>query len=601
MALATNIQAHWKFDESSGDATDSKNGNTAVNTSVTYGTGKLNNCAIYNGSAYHTVSDHSTIKPTNAISISLWVNITSTSSYQMLLAKGENASDTRSYEVRCYGTTTQLEMQLRAGGGSYINFRSTTALTTGVWYHVVFTRTGTTNKIYINGVEETLAANSTHSGDIDYSTDALWFGQRNGSYRFNGKLDEISLFNVALTADNAKELFNSGRANAYPHTDTPSLYGGVAYYKLDESSGNAVDSINSNTLTNTNTVTYVAGKINNGADFGTANTNKKLTIASNLGITNGAMSISCWVKLNTEIASGTFGFVQKGNATNHVQYIIAYEYNGGSRRIVFNRQKQNVSNNIVTNTVAMGTSNYYHLVLTYDGSTLEGYVNGTSVGTLSTTGDGSGSGLNQFDIGEGGMYAGTSYASIDADEVFVVARAFTSTEVTALYASGSGNQYPFSNPNATVTPSAVTGTFAIPSATITSNATVSPSFVNATFTVQNPTITAGATITQGVFTGTFAIPAYSITTADTTVYPDVVNATFAIPAYTPSAIQNTEVLPSTVNATFSIPAYTVSTTANPTIAPDTVNATFSILTYSVLGDFWNNKFSDSPDSWNNKY
>lgn len=443
MALSTNLQAYWKFDETSGDAIDSKNGNTAVNTSVTYGSGKLNNCAIYNGSAYHTVADNSTLKPTNAISISMWVNITSTSSYQMLLAKGENAGDTRSYEVRCFGTTTQLEMQMRAGGGSYIQFRTTTALTTGVWYHVLFTRTGTTNAIYINGIQETLAANTTNAGNIDYSTDSLWFGQRNGSLRFNGKLDEVSLFDTALTAENAKELSNSGRANAYPLTDTPSLYGGVAYYKLDESSGNAADSINSYTLTNTNTVSYVAGKINNAADFGTANTNKKLTVASNLGITNGAITISMWVKLNTEIASGTWGFAQKGNATNHVQYIIAYEYNGGTRRIVFNRQKQNVSNNLVTSTNTMGTSNYFHLVLTYDGTTLTGYVNGTSAGTLATSGDGSGSGLNQFDIGEGGMFAATSYASIDADEVLIANRAFTSTEILELYNGGNALQWPF--------------------------------------------------------------------------------------------------------------------------------------------------------------
>ena len=38
----------------------------------------------------------------------------------------------------------------------------------------------------------------------------------------------------------------------------------VSYWKLDESSGNAADSVGSNTLTNTGTATYAAGKINNG-------------------------------------------------------------------------------------------------------------------------------------------------------------------------------------------------------------------------------------------------------------------------------------------------------------------------------------------------
>lgn len=220
----------------------------------------------------------------------------------------------------------------------------------------------------------------------------------------------------------------------------------VAYWKLDESTGNAADSVASYTLTNTNTVTYVAGKINNAADFGTANTNKKLTIADNLGITSGSITISCWAKLNTEIASGTWGFVQKGNSTNHVQYIIAYEFNGGTRRFVFNRQRQNTSNNLVTSNTTMGTSAYYHLVLTYDGTTLTGYVNGASVGTpLATSGTGASGGLNQTDIGESGMFAGGSFSSSDVDECGIWSRALTASEITELYNAGAGVQYPFAS------------------------------------------------------------------------------------------------------------------------------------------------------------
>lgn len=214
MAVTTPL-SWWKMDESSGNATDQVGSLSAVNTSVTYGSAKINNGAIYNGSAYHTVSDASGVKPTSDISISLWVNITSTSSYQMLLAKGENAGDTRSYEVRCWGTTTQLEVQMKAGG-NFIAFRTTTAIGTGTWKHIVITRTGATNKIYIDGVSDTLQANTTQTGSIDYSTDALWFGQRNGGLRFNGKLDEIGIFNVALTQSEVSELYNSGTGISYP-------------------------------------------------------------------------------------------------------------------------------------------------------------------------------------------------------------------------------------------------------------------------------------------------------------------------------------------------------------------------------------------------
>lgn len=43
----------------------------------------------------------------------------------------------------------------------------------------------------------------------------------------------------------------------------------VSYWKLDESSGNASDSVGSNTLTNNGTAGYASGKINNAVDFGT--------------------------------------------------------------------------------------------------------------------------------------------------------------------------------------------------------------------------------------------------------------------------------------------------------------------------------------------
>ena len=47
----------------------------------------------------------------------------------------------------------------------------------------------------------------------------------------------------------------------------------VAYWKMDEASGNPVDATgNAFTLTNTNIVTYPTGKINNGATTSTSNT-----------------------------------------------------------------------------------------------------------------------------------------------------------------------------------------------------------------------------------------------------------------------------------------------------------------------------------------
>ena len=60
----------------------------------------------------------------------------------------------------------------------------------------------------------------------------------------------------------------------------------ISYWKLDEASGNATDSHGTNTLTDTNTVTSVAGKINTARYFTNANT-EFFTLADNASLSTG--------------------------------------------------------------------------------------------------------------------------------------------------------------------------------------------------------------------------------------------------------------------------------------------------------------------------
>lgn len=215
MAIPT-PKIFYNFNESSGNATDAVNSLTGTNTSATFSTGKLSNAAYFGGTAFFTVADNAIIEPTSDISFGGWVYITSTSSFQMIMAKGENAGDTRSYELRCNGSTTQMGVQLRVGAGLYCAAITTTAIGTGVWKHVIYTRSGLTQRIYIDGVSDTLTGVFNNSGNIQYSTDDLWIGQRNGALRFNGRLDMIGIWDVELTSSEVSELYNAGTGIEYP-------------------------------------------------------------------------------------------------------------------------------------------------------------------------------------------------------------------------------------------------------------------------------------------------------------------------------------------------------------------------------------------------
>ena len=217
----------------------------------------------------------------------------------------------------------------------------------------------------------------------------------------------------------------------------------VAYYKLDESSGNASDSSgNGFTLTASNSPSFVAGFINNSADLGNDGTVRGFSISNNLGLSgNGAKSFSFWVKMKSEPSSNFDFFVGQSNASTNSTLDFDYNDSGGTKHIRFSKYCAGTSTEAkIQYDVTLGTSGWHHFVGTTDGSTLKMYLDGSAVG--GTVSDFSASGSDgypdRFQIGNNN----TSHFIID--EVGVWSRALTSDEVTSLYNSGAGLQYPFS-------------------------------------------------------------------------------------------------------------------------------------------------------------
>ena len=221
-----------------------------------------------------------------------------------------------------------------------------------------------------------------------------------------------------------------------------------AYYKLDDVN----DSVASYHLTNNGTTPFNVALIGNGADGGTTNSTKRLTINSQLGMSAASanISFSFWVKMNTEIGSCIQCFFERTivEATLPLGYYVRYEYNGGTRRLNFTRAKHGVADNSFTYNITLGTSAWYHLVLTYDGTTVLGYVNETQQGSVAS----SGAGLNDANLTDrfailasDNGYSPTNYASSIIDEFGVWNRALSASEISSLYNSGVGLQYPFSS------------------------------------------------------------------------------------------------------------------------------------------------------------
>jgi len=108
---------------------------------------------------------------------------------------------------------------------------STTADTANVWVHLACTRDKTTGKniIYVNGVAEDTDTDSTAA--IDNDDVQFSIGARDiGTSPFSGNIDEVSIWNTALSANAVSQIYANGkgidlRSNSGDYTSASSLVG----------------------------------------------------------------------------------------------------------------------------------------------------------------------------------------------------------------------------------------------------------------------------------------------------------------------------------------------------------------------------------------
>lgn len=439
MALTDNLVSYWKLDEPNGNAADSIGSNTLTNNgTITYSAGKINNGGDL-GTSLGKYFSNSNIGLANNVdySFSLWIKL-----------GAEPATNTQfcPFQKRFNGLISEIKYEDVSGtkriifgqwNGSY-NYSATYNITLGTtnWYllTIVHHNTANTYDCYLNGSAIATGAAGVAKTGSDFGT-GLWFGaDGGGAGAWKGMLDEIGYWSRALSADEVSQLYNSNRALAYPLT-APTLYGGVSYWKLDESSGNAADSVGSNTLTNNGTTGYTACLINNGIDLGTANSTKYLSRADALGLTQaGDRTFSVWIKMRTE-QSGTSDILNIGFQGASGYYMrLAYYYDAGTRYLTDGARASGTEY-----AVNLGTTNWHHLVYVKSSTNFTLYVDGVSrmTGTTGTANVAS----SYFSAGANA--AGSLFLNAYMDECGVWSRALSSTEITSLYNSGNGLQYPW--------------------------------------------------------------------------------------------------------------------------------------------------------------
>jgi hypothetical protein len=192
----------------------------------------------------------------------------------------------------------------------------------------------------------------------------------------------------------------------------------VAYWNLDETSGNRADSKGISTLTDNNSTSYAAGIVNNSADFEKDNSNYLQRVSnSSLRVDDEDWSLTAWVKPESQSAAYS-GVVVKG----YWEYGL-WLYNDG-----VNLKPMVGMNTAFPLTYSTGISfgAWSFLAATYDHTTniLSLSVNGGTPQTASTGGVTGGTGGFVIGTTEGGW----SYDGI-VDEVGFWKRVLSASEI----------------------------------------------------------------------------------------------------------------------------------------------------------------------------
>ncbi|MCK4634767.1 MAG: LamG domain-containing protein, partial [Candidatus Aenigmarchaeota archaeon] len=157
---------------------------------------------------YIQIAGDSSLKPNSTLTITAWIKAANT--------------DSGGAEVASMGDDYMLRVSTNGNlfFGFWMGTTWRTSSTTGVdvldnqWHQVVVTKSATNQKFYVDDWEASLATGGSHTDNITYVHDPNFYigkqGDGNPNFDFDGSIDEVRIYNRALSADEINASYNNG-------------------------------------------------------------------------------------------------------------------------------------------------------------------------------------------------------------------------------------------------------------------------------------------------------------------------------------------------------------------------------------------------------
>lgn len=223
--VTNGLVGEWGFDESvSSTSTVTYDLSGNGNNGTLYGSPtrassscKMANCMSFNGlSQYVSIGSTGTYDLTSVGTVMVWVKIPSAwsgSNYPNMVGKGANAGwDTEGWGLFAFNPVSDNRIGVGFRNGASTKVVSFSNALKDQWIHIAGTWNGSSIIVYENGAQK---ASSTQTISPPSTSYPVTIGKDNGVQYFDGEIDDVRIYNRALSADEILQLYRSGIFGRY--------------------------------------------------------------------------------------------------------------------------------------------------------------------------------------------------------------------------------------------------------------------------------------------------------------------------------------------------------------------------------------------------
>jgi Concanavalin A-like lectin/glucanases superfamily len=165
-----------------------------------------NKCAEFTGAGYVGITDRPSLRLANAFTVEAWVYPTSFADFRTILWKGGNLD--RNYDFDIAQTTGNPRIYVTKAG-AFFGVDLAPAVPLNAWTYLAATYDGATLRLFVNAAERGSVAVAAPI-DAPLKMAAIGrAGELNSSF-FLGRIDEVAIYNYALSAARILAHYNAG-------------------------------------------------------------------------------------------------------------------------------------------------------------------------------------------------------------------------------------------------------------------------------------------------------------------------------------------------------------------------------------------------------